>query len=81
MDHDVLKTVFYAGIKDLLKNSRYFYHSPIGAQYCHLTDAGEKAILDYIKIMSPLIHEAEQKAFDQRAREIVMQTLKGENND
>lgn len=76
MDHNALRTVFYAGIKDLLDNSRYFYHSTVGTQYCHLTEEGEKAILDYIKIMSPLIHEAEQKAFDQRAKDIVMQTLK-----
>lgn len=81
MDSEALKTVFYAGIKELAFNKRYFYHSGVGANYSHLTDEGERAVLDYVKIMAPLMREAEERALDQRAKDMVMSTLKGENND
>jgi hypothetical protein len=76
MDNDVIKTVMYAGVKELIFDSKYFYHSAVGANYSHLTKDGERAVLDYIRVMAPLMREAEEQALDQRAKNIVMQTLK-----
>lgn len=76
MDNDVIKTVTYAGLKELLFDRKYFYHSHVGVNYCHLTEDGERAVLEYIRVMAPLMREAEEKALDQRAKDIVMRTLK-----
>jgi len=76
MDNDVIKTVIYAGVKELIFDRKYFYHSTVGASYSHLTEDGERAILEYIRVMAPLMREAEEKALDQRAKDIVMRTLK-----
>ena len=76
MDNDVLRTVTYAGLRDLLFDRKYFYYSSVGANYSHLTEDGERAVLEYIKTMAPLMREAEEKALDQRAKDLVMQTLK-----
>lgn len=76
MDNDVLKTVTYAGLRELVFDRKYFYYSSVGTNYSHLTDEGERAILEYIKVMAPLMREAEEKALDQRAKDLVMKTLK-----
>ena len=81
MDSEALRAVVYAGITELTAIKKYYYHSTVGPSYSHFTEEGERVILDYIKIMAPLIHEAEERSLDQRAKEIVMQTLKDKRND
>lgn len=76
MDKTAVKDVFYAGIKELLSNSSFYYHSTISS-YCQTTEAGDAAILDFIKIMAPVIMDADREDLNKRAKEMVLENLKG----
>ena len=81
MDSEALRVVVYAGINELVACKKYYYHSTVGPSYSHFTEEGERVILDYIKVMAPLMREAEERSLDQRAKDLVMQTLKDKRND
>lgn len=67
----------YGALKEFTKNSRLWRSSPVGREYCHLTDEGREVIVDLIEDMLKSIDMVERKALDQRAKEIVFDTLKG----
>lgn len=76
MDNEALRAVVYAGIAELVSTRKYYYHSAVGPSYSHFTEEGERVMLDYIRAMAPMVREAEERSLDQRAKDIVMQTLK-----
>jgi hypothetical protein len=72
----LLPNQVYAGLFEILKDQTLYYHSKIGANYCHLTEEGEKEVLNWIKTMAPLMYEHEQNRIDKRAKEMVWSELK-----
>jgi hypothetical protein len=80
MDREAVKDLTYGGVMEILHNRKFYYHSAIGAQYSHLTGDGEKALMEYMKLMSHKMLEAEEAELDQRAKQMVLKTLKGESN-
>jgi len=80
MDKEAVKDLTYGGVMEILHNRRFYYRSSIGAQYSHLTDDGETALIEYMKLMSYKMLEAEEAELNQRAKEMVLKTLKGESN-
>ena len=71
------KDKVYGALKEFTKNSRLWRSSPVGREYCHLTDDGKQVIVDMMQDILRTVDVLERKALDQRAKEIVFETLKG----
>jgi len=80
MNKEAVKDLTYGGVMEILRNRKFYYRSSIGAQYCHLTGEGEKALMEYMKLMSFKMIEAEEAELNRRAKDMVLNTLKGDNN-
>ena len=79
MDKKALKDFMYGGISELMKDRNYYYYSSVGPEYCHWTEEGEKALAEYMTVVGRQMLIADEKELNQRAKEIVLKTLKGEN--
>lgn len=75
MDRDALKHILYGGLSELTQNKHYYYHSPISSDYCYWTEEGEKAMVEFVSMVSRLMVEADQEQLDTRAKELVMDGL------
>jgi hypothetical protein len=78
MNRDAIKDFMYGGVMELMKNRTYYYYSTVGPEYCHWTEEGEKALAQYMTLVGRQMLEAEEKELDQRAKNIVLNTLKGD---
>jgi hypothetical protein len=78
MNSNAVKELMYGGIHQLMKNRQYYYHSAVGASYCHWTEEGKEALADYINLMGHKLLEAEEIELNQRAKNLVINGLKGE---
>lgn len=72
----VLPNQVYAGLYEILKDQRLYYHSSIGDSYCHLTQEGEKAVVSWVSLMAPHMFKLEQAQLDARAKKMVLDELK-----
>jgi hypothetical protein len=72
----LLPNQVYAGLVEILKDQTLYYHSKIGANYCHLTEEGEKEVLNWIKLMAPYMHDHEKDKINKSAKEMVWEELK-----
>jgi len=70
------KDKVYGALKEFTRNQRLWRSSLVGREYCHLTEEGREVIVDMMQDMLRTIDALERKAFDQRAKEIVFETLK-----
>jgi hypothetical protein len=77
MEKGAIKDLVYGGMEELLNNSRYYYHSSVGASYSHLTDAGKDAVTEYMNLMAWKIKEASEADLEVRAKKQVLDALKG----
>jgi hypothetical protein len=68
----------YGGLNELIKDRRYYYHSTIGMSYSHWTDEGQTALSDFMGIIAHKMIEAEDASISKRAKELVINGLKGE---
>ena len=72
----VLPNQVYAGLFEILKNQRLYYHSKVSPDYCHLTDEGEKEVIKWINTMGPHMFKLEEEELDSRAKKMVWEELK-----
>ena len=72
----VLPNQVYAGLHEILKDQRLYYHSNIGDNYCHLTEEGEKAVVSWITLMAPQMLRIQKAELDARAKQMVVEELK-----
>ena len=79
VDKPALKELIFGGVQELMRNRKYYYHSGVSANYSYWTEAGKDALSEYMNMMGWMILEAENKELDQRAKDIVVKTLKGES--
>ena len=79
MDKGAIKDFIYGGLSEIMNNRQYFYKSTVGQGYSHFTEEGEKALVEYMNLVSWKMIEAENNELNARSKEIVMKTLKGEN--
>jgi hypothetical protein len=77
MQKGAIKDLIYGGLEEMLYNSRYYYHSNVGRDYCHLTDEGKVAIVEFMDLMAWKIKQANEEDLERRAKEQVMNALKG----
>lgn len=74
---DADKDKVYGFLKEFTKNTKLWRSSPVGREYCHLTEEGREVIIDTLQDILRTVDALERKALDQRAKEIVFETLKG----
>jgi len=72
-----IKELLYGGISELMKNRRYYYQSSVGKTYNSWTDDGQIAVHEFVSEITHFIIEADKKELDARAKEMVLETLKG----
>jgi len=78
MEKQAIKEMMFGGFSELMKNRKYYHFSEIGSIYCHFTDDGEKALLEYMNLMGAKLCEAEEADLNKRAKDLVVKGLKGE---
>ena len=78
MQKGAIKDLIYGGVEEILNNRNYYYHSSVGRDYSHLTDEGKVAIVEFMDLMAWKVREANEADLERRAKEQVMNALKGE---
>ena len=78
MDQLAIKEVLYSGLLALMQTRTYYFHSEVGAEYSHWTEAGLEEVVEYTKVRAELMLTADAKSLDKRAKELVIRGLKGE---
>ena len=74
---NVLKKQIYAGILEVLKDRNCYYRSSVGnGSYSYFTEAGEKAIMHYIKTMAPTMLDQYDYEMNEIAKKMVWEELK-----
>ena len=71
------KDKVYGFLKEFTRNPTFWRHSDVGREYCHLTEEGKEIMVNTMQDLLRTIDILERKALDQRAKEIVFDTLKG----
>lgn len=79
LEKNAVKELFYGGVMEILNNPNYYYNSKVGLDYNHFTERGKAAMDEYLKTMAGLMLKAEEESLNKRAKELVIQGLKGEN--
>jgi hypothetical protein len=78
LEKPAIKELLYGGISEILNNRHYYYHSSIGAEYSHFTDAGKVAMTEYLNIIGDKMIKAEEASLNKRAKDLIINGLKGE---
>lgn len=77
MKRDAVKDLIYGGLTEITKNNKYYYSSSVGSNYNHLTETGKEVITEFMEEMIRVMHKTEHAELDQRAKDMVMDNLKG----
>ena len=78
MDKQAVKDIPYGGISELMRNPNYYYFSSVGSAYSYWTENGKQALQEYMDLMAHQFREVELADLDQRAKELVLKGLKGD---
>jgi hypothetical protein len=78
MEKDAIKDIMFGSLVELMRDRKYYYFSSVGPTYCHFTDEGKEALLEYMNLMGAKLYEAEEASLNKRAKELVIKGLKGE---
>lgn len=78
MQKAAIKDLAYGGLEELINNKAYYYHSNVGREYSRLTDDGKAAVLEFMDMIAWKIKEAEYEDLDRRAKQQVIDALKGD---
>jgi hypothetical protein len=79
MDRGAIKDFIYGGVMEIMNNRQYYYKSSVGQGYSYFTEEGEKALVEYMNLVSWKMIESENNELNARSKEMVMRNLKGEN--
>ena len=80
MDDSALKDFIYGGVRELMKNRKYYYISSAGAEYCRWSDDGAKALSEFMNLVGRQMIINERAELDKRAKELVLNGLKGQTS-
>jgi hypothetical protein len=72
-----IEKLLIGSIKELLQDPKYFYHSTVGPDYCHLTQVGNDVILETVNILGPRLLLAMMQEDVERSKQMVLDNLKG----
>ena len=51
---NLIKRQVYSGILEIIKDKQFYYHSNVSPEYCHFTDEGINALVEYMQIFAPI---------------------------
>ena len=71
------KGTVYGAMLEITKNPRLWRSSPVGREYCHFTEEGREVITDLMQDLLRTVDAIDRRVVDQRAKEITMDILKG----
>jgi hypothetical protein len=71
------KGTVYGAMLEITKNPRLWRSSPVGREYCHLTEEGREVIVDLMQDLLRTVDVLDRKVVDQRAKDITFDILKG----
>ena len=74
------KDKVYGFLKEFTKNPRLWRSSPVGREYCYLTEEGKEVIVDALEDLLRTVDVLERKALEQQAKEVVWRELKGQQD-
>lgn len=79
MTEKELMIMVHGMFRTIIKDKTYFYHSSVGANYCHLTDEGRRALIEMLDMVAPKLYEAMNNEDIERSKQLVFKELtKGE---
>ena len=78
MEKQAIKELMYGGLKEIMNNNRYYYKSSVGKNYSSFTESGKQVVEEFVMDLAGYIIEAENAELDQRAKDMVIKGLKGE---
>jgi hypothetical protein len=74
--HHILHKQIYAGLFEIIKDKRCYYHSSVGQNYCHLTEEGKEAVVKWLEMTAWEMLRLEQAELDARAKKMMWEELK-----
>lgn len=69
------QTMLIGSLDAISNDPKYFYHSKVGPQYCHLTEEGQDTLVKSMNALLPLLVHAKERELDERAKSITWNTL------
>lgn len=72
----LLPKQIYAGLFEILKDSTLYFQSGIDYKYDYFTEKGEKAVLEWIRLVAPKMLELEKAELNDKAKQLVIDELK-----
>ena len=75
MNH-ILHKQIYAGLFEIIKDSKCYYHSSVGRDYSHLTEQGKEAVVKWLEMTAFEMLKLEEDELDQRAKKLMWDELK-----
>jgi len=76
MERQAVKDLMYGGMAEIIRNPKFYRHSPVGKDYCSLTEHGQQAMLEYMNSIAHIMWATEEADLDRRAKDMVMKELK-----
>jgi hypothetical protein len=78
MRKPALKDQLYGAVTEMMHNREYYYRSSVGTrhEYSHWTDQGREVLLEFIEAHSRRMLIADEADNDERAKNMVYNTLK-----
>jgi len=76
MEKQAIKELMYGGLKEIMNNHRYYYHSSVGKNYSNFTAAGKEVVYEFVTDLAGYIVEAEDASLNERAKDMVLKELK-----
>ena len=74
MTEEDIKNVMYGSIRELMRERKYYY----SGYHSHFTEEGRAVISEMVDMYSQKIEQAVKTDDEQRAKQMVFDTLKGE---
>lgn len=70
--------MLYGSLNEFGQNSNFYYRSAMGSQYSHFTEKGRDSALQFLELWIHMIAEIEDADLNKRAKQMVIDNLKGE---
>ena len=75
MNH-MLRKQIYAGLFEIIKDEKMYYHSAIGKDYSHFNEAGKEEVIKWMELMAWEMIKLENQELDIRAKKLVWEEIK-----
>lgn len=79
MNKQILKEVIYGGVNEIIQNPRLYYDGYGDERFSKFTEDGQRAMLEFMKTMAYKMSQANGIELNQKAKQLVVNNLKGDN--